>query len=323
MTSPTHWTPSASIETLRLRADFIRSIRDWFRVQQVLEVETPSMSLAANTEPQIESFGVSARPLRYLRTSAEFHLKRLLAAGCGDVYELGKVFRLDESGRHHNPEFTMLEWYRTGLTHLQLIDDVECLLRHLHGDSFPGFHRVDYRALWRQQSGLDVAERNCASLLTFLQQQTGEVPASIHNNFDQLLDLGMGTVIGDSLAAQRYTCIYNYPASQASLARIATDADGWQHACRFEVYYGALELANGYLELTDADEQLRRFEADNAARADNDQRQLPVDRNLIEALASGMPDCAGVAIGVDRLLMVLMPGVDAIEKVMSFDWQRA
>ena len=314
------WRPTASVKTLQQRADIIRRLRDWFYQQNVLEVETPQLSNGATTDPNIESFAIDGR---HLRTSAEFHLKRLLAAGYPDVYELGKVFRVDESGRHHNPEFTMLEWYRLGIDHRVLITEVESLLRYLHDDASLEVSCISYRNYWQQVANIDLAQADAARIVAFLENAGIDVPASIQNNFDALQDLAMGTVLADSMPAGQYSCIYDYPSTQASLARIdKSDAD-WPVANRFEIYYGSVELANGFYELSDAAEQLARFESDNHARQDNNQAERPIDQRFVAALDSGMPDCAGVAIGVDRLMMVLLDDVEALSEVVSFDWAGA
>ena len=314
------WQPTASVDALKQRALLVRQIREWFFQQNVLEVETPQLSDGATTDPNIDSFPVADR---HLRTSAEFHLKRLLAQGCPDVYELGKVFRVDESGRNHNPEFTMLEWYRLGFDHHQLISDVEALLRHLHDNKDLVFERVSYRDLWKQRTGIDPALTSCNEVANYLNRCSIEVPKSIANNLDALQDLAMGTVIADGLERDRYTCIIDYPASQASLARIDRSNPDWPVANRFEVYYGSVELANGFYELTDGAEQQARFDSDIRIRAQNCKPYMPIDTRFIAALNHGMPDCAGVAVGIDRLMMVLMPDIEALQQVISFDWQRA
>jgi len=283
-------------------------------------VETPQLAHGATTDPHIESFALSQR---HLRTSAEFHHKRLLAAGFPDIYELGKVFRVDESGRYHNPEFTMLEWYRLGIDHIQLISEVELLLRYLHKDESLAMHCISYRNFWMQHTGIDPATGTCQDIVEFLQQNDVSVPASVALQQDTLQDLAMGTVLAAAMPSEQYTCIYDYPASQASLARIVSNDPDYPVASRFEVYYGSVELANGFHELTDAAEQYSRFEADNRARAGNGQVQRPIDKRFVASLESGMPDCAGVAVGIDRLMMCLIDGVDSMQDIVSFDWQRA
>lgn len=319
----TDWQPNASIENLKCRAAIVRQIREWFYNQNILEVETPQIISGATTDPHIESFQVQSKTPRCLRTSAEFHQKRLLAAGSGDIYEIGKVFRVDESGRYHNPEFTMLEWYRCGIDHLTLIDEIEDLLKQLHGKNFPGLARVGYRELWKNLADIDIAERNSEKLACFIQASGCEVPIAIQHDYDSLLDLGMSTIIAESLGKDIYTCITDYPASQASLAKIDVTDSRYSFACRFEIYYGSVELANGYHELTDAAEQEARFEDDNRQRIANQKPTMPIDTRLIAALDNGMPDCAGVAIGLDRLMMVLIPEVKKLNESLSFDWHRA
>ncbi len=343
------WQPSATISLLRQRATLLQHIRQWFADQNVLEVETPQISAGATTDPHIDSFfvtpstaGIQAGKTasnaaevaatnsgrqRNLRTSAEFHMKRLLAAGSGDIYELGKVFRVDESGRHHNPEFTMLEWYRIGLNHHQLIDDVDALLKCLHERGptghYPGLTTVSYRDLWKTHCHIDIANASCAELKSALEAAGCDVPESIADEFDTLLDLGMSACICNQLAADQYTCIVDYPASQASLARVDNSDSGFAVACRFEFYYGSVELANGYHELTDAAEQRRRFEADNSERQARGKPAMPVDEAFLLSMQAGLPDCAGVAIGVDRLLMALLPEVKSLQQVLSFSWHNA
>jgi lysyl-tRNA synthetase class 2 len=313
------WKPSASAEVLHKRAQLNRCIREWFHSRNILEVETPLLVSGATTDPHIDSFQVASRALR---TSSEFHQKRLLAAGIGDNYELGKVFRIDESGRHHNPEFTMLEWYRLGIDHHQLIDEVQALLAHLHGETFPGFNKISYRELWQQTAGVDIADCTAAELTDCIVANGVEVPPQTQD-FDELLDLGMATFIADAFEPNSYTCVYHYPASQASLARIDHSDPKFLRACRFEVFYGRVELANGYYELTDGAEQAERFKADNRRRNESGKPPMPVDYKLIAALQHGLPECSGVAMGVDRLMMILMPEIDSIDQTISFNWQLA
>jgi len=275
------WQPGAELRVLRQRAKVLQHIRHWFASQNVLEVETPQISAGATTDPHIDSFTVTPSAAidsaekntttahRCLRTSAEFHMKRLLASGSGDIYELGKVFRVDESGRYHNPEFTMLEWYRVGLGHHQLIDDVEALLHSLHelnNTVYPGLTRISYRNLWKAHCQIDIATATCEQLVACLETVGCDVPDSVTDDFDTLLDLGMSSFIGNRLTAGKYTCIVDYPASQASLARIDHSDSDFPVACRFEFYFGPVELANGYHDLTDAAEQRKRFDADNLER---------------------------------------------------------
>ncbi len=318
--SSTDWRPTAEIDTLKRRAAIIRRLREWFYQQNILEVETPQLSQGATTDPNIESFEVAHR---HLRTSAEFHLKRLLAAGSPDVYELGKVFRLDESGRYHNPEFTMLEWYRVGIDHHRLIGEVESLLRYLHQDDSVSVGCISYRDFWLQHTGINLADTSCAQIASYLESNSVEVPASSRDRIDELQDLAMATVLAASMPDARYTCLYDYPASQASLARIDETDPDWPVANRFEIYFGSVELANGFYELTDGAEQLSRFRADNEVRRSNKQVARPVDQRFVQSLNYGLPDCAGVAVGIDRLMMILLDDIRSLHEVVSFNWERA
>lgn len=320
----THWQPSGALQALRARAQLLAKIRQWFAAEAVLEVETPQLSIAANTDPHIHSYSVATDgAARYLRTSVEFHHKRLLAAGAGDIFEIGKVFRAGEQGRYHNPEFTMLEWYRLGMDHHQLIDSIERMLEFLHDGDFSGFVRLSYRDWLRRTVELDPAVAGADDVNAALRAAGVAVPDAIRHDVDTLLDLLVGTVLAERLPADRYTCVFDYPASQASLARIDRSDPQWPVARRFEIYFGAVELANGFHELDDADEQLQRFRADNHDRARNGSAQMPIDEHLIAALRAGLPACAGVAIGLDRLLMAMHPDWTQLSDALAFDWQRA
>jgi lysyl-tRNA synthetase class 2 len=321
------WHPGAGLPALRLRAGIYRLIRAFFEARGVLEVETPVLSSAANTDANIRSFTLTySGPAagdsrqRYLRTSPEFALKRLLAAGVGDCYELGRVFRDGEAGTRHNPEFTMLEWYRVGWDHHRLIDEVEALLRDcfaLVGQDLRS-RRLDYGALYREALGLDPFASSEDELLAAL------APWSIDPDGlsrDDLLDLLMSHCIEPARPADELLFVHGFPPSQAALARVEGEGAS-ARACRFEALVGGVELANGYHELTDAGEQARRFGADLALRERRGDPALPVDRRLLAALEAGLPPCAGVALGVDRLLMRLL-GTQAIDDVLAFAQHRA
>ncbi|MFN7782077.1 MAG: EF-P lysine aminoacylase EpmA [Lysobacterales bacterium] len=321
------WRPGAGIEALRLRARLNRCIRGFFESRGVLEVETPLLSAAGNTEPNIRSFaldysgpnpGDSRR--RYLRTSPEFPLKRLLAAGVGDCYELGRVFRDGECGGRHNPEFTMLEWYRLGIDHYRLMDEVAELLHAvfaLVGRSLT-VRRSSYRALFRDRIGVDPATASEAELRAAL---AGHDIDAEGLERDDWLDLLLTHRIEPALPRDELLLLYDFPASQCALARVAGEGAG-AHACRFEAYVGGIELANGYHELSDAQEQRARFERDNQRRRARGDDPLPLDEHLLAALQHGLPDCAGVALGVDRLMM-LLSGAERIDQVLAFAGPRA
>ncbi len=320
------WMPSASIEAMRLRARLNILIREFFAARDVLEVETPILSAAGNTTPNIDSFATrfsghvdAGSSERWLRTSPEHALKRLLAAGVGDCYELGRVFRNGEAGGRHNPEFTMLEWYRVGWDHLRLIDETAELVRAalaLVGRD-ADLEIVTYRELYWRGLAIDPLLADIETLRNAL----GDVridPQGLER--DDWLDLLMTHRLQPAFAGDRMIAVHDWPASQAALARIR-DGDP-PVAERFELYLGPVELANGYHELLDADEQRERFETDIATRIRRGQPVPGIDTRFIAALHHGMPACAGVAVGVDRLLMALH-GNDHIRDVVAFDFSRA
>jgi elongation factor P--(R)-beta-lysine ligase len=324
------WQPSASFDTLRLRAQLNATIRTFFAERNVTEVETPVLSRAGNTDPNIASFSLefSGRTdgtprTRWLRTSPEYPLKRLLAAGFGDCYELGRVFRDGEAGGRHNPEFTMLEWYRRGWNHRQLIVETAALVNGALALVGRAAHlmEISYHDLYRQQLGIDPATSGEDELRAVL----GDVvidPAGLTR--DDWLDLLMTHRLQPSFPADQLLALYDYPASQCALARIRNDggAGSVPVAERFELYLGPLELANGYYELADAAEQGARFNHDLQRRKERGDAQPPRDENLLSALLTGFPDCAGVALGVDRLMMAMLR-THRIADVLAFDFSRA
>jgi elongation factor P--(R)-beta-lysine ligase len=322
----TDWLPSAASATIHLRARLNTAIRDFFAQRDVLEVETPVLSLAGNTDPNIASFSLQfsgrtdgAPRTRWLRTSPEFALKRLVADGIGDCYELGRVFRDGEAGGRHNPEFTMLEWYRVGWDHQRLIDETAELVNAALAlvDRRATLERIAWRDLYREHLAIDPITASDGEL----QHALGDVridPEGLTR--DDWLDLLLTHRLQPAFAAHRMLAVFDYPASQAALARLRHGDP--PVAERFELYLGPLELANGYHELTDADEQGRRFERDLAMRAARGAVEPPVDARLLSALQSGLPACAGVALGVDRLLMAML-GTSRIADVLAFPFDRA
>ena len=311
-----NWHPTTSIPILKERARILQSIRAFFAQRNVLEVETPVISAAAITDPQLESFSTRYHQKKmYLHTSPEFYMKRLLAAGSGDIYQLSKVFRDDENGRNHNPEFTMLEWYRLGFDHHQLMDEMEVLVSGLIKNKKIDFTRLSYQQAFIEQLEIDPFEADVMQLKQCAKRFEIETPQGMDDDRDMWLDWLMVESVAPGFSKEGFTFLYDYPASQASLARL--DKDDSRKANRFELFYGELELANGFYELTDADEQARRFENDHVVRQQRGQKLMPVDECLLDALRSGLPECSGVAIGVDRLVM-LMVGADHIKEVISF-----
>ncbi len=306
-----------SLLVLKQRAFLLQKIRCYFQSQDVLEVETPILSSAGNTDVHIESFTSQAiNPdfdKSYLRTSPEFPLKRLLCSGIGDVFEIAKVFRRGEISRTHNVEFTLLEWYRLGFNYQQLIKDVEALFQYLF-DAFKVSVEVSQSFTFFQSFekflAINIEEITHEELNQVCHEKgySGSVLSK-----DEALDYLFATQIQPQLHKKRLTFITHYPASQAALSEI--DAENPMYSLRFEVFYHGQELGNGYQELTDANELLYRFEQDNIKRRNN---TIGIDDNLIKAMSTGMPACSGIAVGIDRLLMVLM-GIDEISEVLSFN----
>uniref|UniRef100_UPI003F80B3D4 EF-P lysine aminoacylase EpmA n=1 Tax=Xanthomonas sp. 0924 TaxID=2835534 RepID=UPI003F80B3D4 len=313
------------LDALRLRARLNAMIRAFFAERDVLEVETPVLSEAGNTEPNIESFSTrfsghvdAGAPVRWLRTSPEYPLKRLLAAGVGDCYELGRVFRNGEAGGRHNPEFSMLEWYRVGWDDRALAQEtvelVRCALALVGRQA--QVQVLSYRTLFVQALGIDPLSDSIETLRAPLHDIAID-PDGLTR--DDWLDLLMTHRLQPGFASDTLTVVHDWPASQCALARIRPDEP--PVAERFELYLGAYEVANGYHELNDAQEQRARFMRDNAVRAARGLPQLPVDERLL-AVLSQLPDCAGVAVGVDRLLMA-MRGTTQIADVLAFAFARA
>jgi lysyl-tRNA synthetase class 2 len=313
-----NWRPQATHATLRRRAAMLAAARAFFAARGVLEVETPILSAAAVSDPQLESLAVSVAGLPgefYLQTSPEYAMKRLLAAGSGDIYQICKVFRDAELGRWHNPEFTMIEWYRLGLDDAALMDEVEALLGALLEPqrTLPRAERLAYSAALERHAGVDAHHASDAQLTAAAERHGIACGGELDR--DAKLDLLMGLVVGPRLGLDRPCFICDYPASQAALARLKPGVPAV--AARFELYLDGVELANGFHELTDAAEQRARFRRDLELRRRRGQAQRPVDAHLLAALEHGMPDCAGVALGFDRLVALAL-GADSLAQSMSF-----
>ena len=315
------WRPSATIDTLRARAELLARIRGFFAERGVMEVDTPLASRAATVDVHIESLRTTDG--LWLRTSPEFAMKRLVAAGAGPIYELGHVFRAGDSGRVHNPEFMMLEWYRPGWDHHRLMDEVAELMACL-GAPAVAARRLTYREAWLAHAAVDPFTSELPELVRALAARADPPESSRDFDRDAWLDFGMGFVVGPKLGTGAPCFVHDFPASQAALARVsaALSKDDPPLAERFELFWKGQELANGFHELGDPVEQRRRFEADQQRRSRQGREVPPFDANLIDALAAGFPDCAGVALGVDRLLMLLL-GLPEIAAAMAFDYGRA
>ena len=308
----------------------LKSIRVFFDARDVLEVETPLLSLYSTTDPHLDSLAARFRDQRcYLNTSPEYGMKRLLAGSNRAIYQVCKSFRDDELGQYHNPEFTMLEWYRPGYDMAQLMKELQELVtelwRVLH-ESIPApvFDSLSYRQAFEQSAGIDPHRATSSVCMQVAKDKGVEIPQGldVDDDTDEWLDWLLTQLVLPSLAKDGFTFIYDYPASQCSLARIEKDGRQQSVAKRFELLFGDLELANGFYELTDAEEQLQRFNAENAIRLKNKRAAGRIDENLIDALTAGLAECSGVAVGLDRLLMVLS-GAESIEQVLSFSWGRA
>jgi elongation factor P--(R)-beta-lysine ligase len=313
------WQPAAALQTLRTRAAMLANARAFFAERRVLEVETPTLGAAAPSDPHIEplSAGVSGFARRfYLCTSAEYAMKRLLAAGSGDIYQIGKVFRDEEHGRWHNPEFTMIEWYRLGLDDGALMRETEALLALLLAPfrRLATAERLTYAEALERHAGVDI---HTASETQLARTAAGlGIDCDAKLDRDARLDLLMGLIVGPKLGRNDTpTFICDYPPSQASLARIKPGIR--PVAARFELYLDGVELANGFHELSNASEQRARFEQDLAIRRSRGQPVLPLDTRLLDALAHGLPDCAGVALGFDRVV-ALAAGADSLSAAMAF-----
>jgi lysyl-tRNA synthetase class 2 len=312
------WRPSAGFDAMRARAALLHDLRSFFRERGVLEVETPTLSCAGNSDPNLDSFRIDDRAL-WLRTSPAFAMKRLLAAGSGDIYELGRVFRENESGNRHNPEFTMLEWYRVGWNYQRLMNECVELVRTCGRERFNRWPllRFTYRELFLEFAGLDPFTADESQLAVAASSLGASGPSM---NRDDWLDLLYGDIVERRLPARALVLVFDFPLSQAALSRIRSEDP--PVAERFELVLDRKELANGYQELTDAREQRRRFERDIGQRRVRGEPALPLDERLLTAMAHGMPECSGVALGVDRLLMGIL-GAVRIDQVIAFPESRA
>ncbi len=313
------WKPSAGYPALQARARLLASLRAFFADRGVLEVETPVIARGAATDPNLASLSsmLHGRKRMFLQTSPEFAMKRLLAAGSGDIFQVCKVFRDGESGPLHNPEFTLLEWYRLDTGMHALIKEVAELLDLLLGGR-PGLAAdarcVSYREIFLSEVGTDPLTSDERSLAEALQGLGVALPdGPLHK--DALLDLAMSTLVLPALPPDTLTFVTHYPASQASLARL--DPGDPRTALRFEAMLGGMELCNGFEELQDADQQRLRFENDRRFRRAAGLPEVPIDERLLEALRAGLPACSGVALGLDRVLMIALAAAH-IEEVIAF-----
>lgn len=313
------WQPRASLSALKSRASQLAWVRGFFAHRGVLEVETPVLGRHGVTDPNLEGIRADAAAVAgaerggWLQTSPEYHMKRLLAAGSGPIYQVARVFRDGERGSRHNPEFSLLEWYRPGFTDTELMAEVSDLVVGWLGCERPVV--MPYRDALTQFASLDPFLATDRELMRRCEQWL-EPEQAMTLGRDGCLDLLMSYQVEPALAEFGPVFITGYPESQAALAKVS-ERDGVRQAHRFELYVGGIELCNGYWELTDANEQRQRFEADNRIRRLAGKRQMSVDSALLAALDAGIPECAGVALGLDRLLMLKL-GSNNIADVVAF-----
>lgn len=312
------WKPTASLEALRFRAGRLRAIREFFHARDVLEVETPVLAATGAVDQWIDSFQVKSGLLRealWLSTSPEFHMKRLLAAGSGPIWQMGKAFRDEGAGRRHNPEFTLLEWYRPGWSLRELCREVEDLARAVAPD-FPAARWLSFREAYLERAGVDPFRDPVDKIRQIAEESSAVLPALAEDDRDGWLDLLMVSRVEPGLGDPAPVFLWGYPPSRAALARLGED-DGIAVALRAELYWKGMELSNGYDELVDPAEQLSRFQAESRARLALGKPTPPIDHALVEALRAGLPAGSGVALGVDRLL-ALAYGADSIAEVIAF-----
>jgi lysyl-tRNA synthetase class 2 len=312
-----NWQPSSPAIVAERRARMLARARTYFSERDVLEVETPALNRTTASDPRIQSYFVetSGRNELILQTSPESYMKRLLAAGYPDIFSICRVFRDGEIGPRHQPEFTMIEWYRHGFGLDSIVAETTSLIATvIETPAMEEVQNIEYQEAFLDLAGIDPF----AATISQLAQASDADPslrASIGDDRDAWLDLLLSTKVSTRFPDDRLTVLQHYPASQAALARLCPRDPAV--ADRFEIFFGSLELANGFVELRDSAEQRRRFEADNAAREAVGMRTVPVDEALLAALESGLPACAGVAAGLDRLLMVAL-GRSDIREVLTF-----
>ena len=324
-----NWHPTASLDMLKTKARLLSKLRTFFAEKNILEVQTPVLSHAGNTEPTLESFVIQQHENpqhkiqpSFLNTSPEFAMKRLLAAGSGSIYQITPAFRQDEQGKKHNPEFTLLEWYRIDFDHHALMGEVNALVRFV-ADGILNLERsrfYSYQDVMKTFADIDPFDSTNDELKEATLKAGIDAVGMDEASQDSWLDLIMSQVVEKNLPLNCPVFIYDYPASQAALAKIRKGSP--DVAERFELYINGMELANGFHELSDAKEQAERFHNEQLQRQNSGQQGIPADYHLIAALKHGLPDCAGVAIGLDRLLMLLTKAAH-IDEVLTFPFDRA
>jgi lysyl-tRNA synthetase class 2 len=319
------WQPTASRDKIRLRARLLHDIRAFFEQRGVLEVETPLLSTSPSTDPHLSSFSVRYRQRElYLNTSPEYCMKRLLAAHGDAIYQICKSFRDDELGPMHNPEFTMLEWYRPDFDMFALMDELGELVQMLtRNNDFADntIQMISYAEAFRQAAGINPHVTTAEECRRCARQHGIEQPVGLEDNVDEWLDWLLTQLVMPAFRTDGFTYLYDYPRTQSALAKLYKNQSGYTVAARFELFYGEMELANGFDELRDAGEQRQRFESENLLRQAAGQPPSIIDEYLLAALEQGLPPCSGVALGLDRLLM-LFSGTETLEQVLAFPFSR-
>ena len=319
------WQPTTTYEARVARAELLRTIREFFYARNVLEVDTPLLSNGTVTDEHLDAFDTqfnfasSGKPTTlYLQTSPEYAMKRLLCADSGSIYQVCKAFRHEGEGRWHNPEFTMLEWYRLGFDHFALMDEVDALLQETLNTA--SADKMTYQQAFQTYLKIDPLSADNDVLLKAMKEQNIDIHAPQNLSYDSKLQLLFSYVIEPKIGNEKPCFIYDFPASQAALAKLSSADE--RVAERFEVYYQGAELANGFHELSAAKEQRERFETDNEKRKETGLPAKPIDENFLSALDAGLPPCSGVALGIDRLLM-LKTNASHIQEVINFTVSRA
>ncbi len=307
------WRPTASHDALIKRARLLAQVREFFALRQVLEVDLPVLGERTVSDPHLDSLYTEGSR-HYLQTSPEYFMKRLLASGSGPIYALAKAFRAGDRGHRHNPEFTLLEWYRPAWDESQLMAELADLLLSVGCTPNGAAQRVTYRDIFLATVNLDPHQASLATLAE-LASDIAQRDMSCESRAT-CLDLIFSFEI-EARLPPGIVFVYDYPECLCALAQLGVDEQGVTVARRFEVFLERTELANGYFELLDAGEQRRRFSEDNRQRKAMGKAEMPADEKLLAALEAGLPSCAGVALGIDRLLMHLV-GAQHIEEVIAF-----
>lgn len=314
------WRPTASLQNLQRRAQLLNQTREFFSQRNVLEVETPLACSHTVTEPNIDSYAIKADDLRYLQTSPEFAMKRLLAAGAPDIFQICKSFRVGEQGALHNPEFTMIEWYRHGFCLQQIMQEtVDLIVGLLSDDHVPiNVEYISYYDLTKKALGVSLQSLSSDEIKNLVAQSDSIKQCDL--SLAQCIDFLFSHKVQPSMKVQSITVVFHYPAAQAALSKL--NDDDRAVADRFEVFYQGVELANGYVELSDPEQLIERFENDQMNRKMHGLTEVEIDRRLIAAQKHGLPECAGVAVGFDRVMMLAVSATSLAE-VISFDWVNA